>query len=58
LPHPAARSTFPDQRGRSEARPSRIGGAPLSGAHAVIAYQRTAALDAFAVLTSRVDEVA
>jgi hypothetical protein len=48
----------PDQRGRSEVRPSRIGGAPLSGAHAVIAYQRTAALDAFAVLTSRVDEVA
>ncbi len=38
-----------------DARPSRIGGAPLAGAQAVDAYQRTAAIDAIAVL-SRVDE--
>jgi hypothetical protein len=38
-----------------DARPSRIGGAPLAGAQAVDAYQRTAAIDAIAVL-SRIDE--
>ena len=38
-----------------EARPSRIGGAPLAGAQAVDAYQRTAAIEAIAVL-SRIDE--
>jgi hypothetical protein len=48
----------PDPRGRPDVRPSRIGGAPLSGTHAITAYQRTAALDAVAVLTSRVDELA
>jgi hypothetical protein len=57
---PASARSFdvPDPRGRSDARPSRIGGAPLSGAHAVTAYQRTAALHALAILTSRIDEVA
>ena len=39
------------------ARPSRIGGAPLSGARAVSAYERTAAVDALHVV-SRIDEVA
>jgi hypothetical protein len=38
-------------------RPSRIGGAPLSGARAATAYQRTAAVDSLTVL-SRVDEYA
>ena len=38
-----------------DVRPSRIGGAPLAGAQAVDAYQRTAAIDAVAVL-SRIDE--
>jgi hypothetical protein len=38
-----------------DVRPSRIGGAPLAGAQAVDAYQRTAAIDAIAVL-SRIDE--
>ena len=38
-----------------EPRPSRIGGAPLTGALAVSAYQRTAAIDAVMVL-SRIDE--
>ncbi len=38
-----------------DARPSRVGGAPLAGAQAVTAYQRTAALDALQVL-SRIDE--
>jgi len=37
------------------ARPSRIGGAPLTGARAVNAYQRTAAVDSSNVL-SRIDE--
>jgi len=37
------------------ARPSRIGGAPLSGARAVDAYERTAAVDSLGVL-SRIDE--
>jgi hypothetical protein len=36
-------------------RPSRIGGAPLTGARAVHAYQRTAAVDSSRVL-SRIDE--
>ena len=44
------------QRGTTdEPRPSRIGGAPLAGAQAVSAYQRTAAIDAVMVL-SRIDE--
>jgi hypothetical protein len=38
-----------------DARPSRVGGAPLAGAQAVSAYQRTAAIDSVAVL-SRIDE--
>jgi len=38
-------------------RPSRIGGAPLSGARAVDAYARTAAVEALHVV-SRIDEVA
>ncbi len=41
--------------GAEEVRPSRIGGAPLTGARAVSAYQRTSAIDAIAVL-SRIDE--
>jgi hypothetical protein len=39
------------------ARPSRVGGAPLSGTRATTAYQRTAAVESLTVL-SRVDEYA
>jgi hypothetical protein len=42
-------------RVRAEVRPSRIGGAPLAGAQAVDAYQRTPAIDAVVVL-SRIDD--
>jgi hypothetical protein len=58
FPKPAHSPEAADPRGRPDVRPSRIGGAPLSGTHAVTAYQRTAALDAVAALTARVDELA
>jgi hypothetical protein len=44
-----------DRLRAEDVRPSRIGGAPLAGAQAVDAYQRTAAIDAVAVL-SRIDD--
>ena len=44
-----------DRMRAEDVRPSRIGGAPLAGAQAIDAYQRTAAIDAIAVL-SRIDE--
>ena len=43
-------ASYPDA-----ARPSRMGGAPLSGALAVDAYRRTAAVDSSNIL-SRIDE--
>lgn len=39
----------------ADVRPSRVGGAPLAGAQAVTAYQRTSTLDTLVVL-SRIDE--
>ncbi len=41
--------------GSAAPRPSRVGGAPLTGALAVTAYQRTAATDALRVV-GRIDE--
>ena len=59
-PHSSPRSRLPVADVvalHADARPNRIGGAPLAGARATDAYQLTAAVDSLNVL-SRIDEYA